>query len=328
MDHFQISIIIPVHNTASYLERCINSVCNQTLKEIEIILVENHSTDHSAVLCDEYAKRDSRIKVVHLPVADVLTARNEGIRIASAPYISFVDSDDYILPNMYQELLDTIMIQDSDIAYCNNYLEFEDGRIETPYPDTGKIYFRTPCEVIFDIFEERVNNAVWTKLYKKEIFSRLFLPENMYLEDYATVYRWVAECKKIVWVDKPFYYYVQRSTSIMHTLDMKKWYDFFKAEYMRLEFLCESPLFQGNEEVSLHVRKIVGKCFHKFTQCVKRSSFLKDYVLVRDMRMDLYRIHSLFQNVELPGRFRRKIWKIYWCWPVYYFLRYYHKDVE
>lgn len=328
MDVPRVSLIIPVHNTASYLKRCVDSVRNQTLKEIEIILVDNLSTDGSAALCDEYARLDARIKVLHLSIADVSTARNEGIKVASAPYISFIDSDDYILPDMYRVLWTEITGQQAEIAYCNNFLEFEDGRIEAPYPDSGKTYCRTPYEVVLDIFSEKANNAVWGKLYRKEIFHQLLLPENMYLEDYATVYRWVAQCKKIVWIDQSYYYYIQRSNSIMHTLDLRKWYDFFKAEYLRLEFIKEHPLFQNREEVPVLVKEIAWKCNYKFIQCLKRASFLKDYRMIQDMRRDLYRINLLFPQIEISRRFRRRTWKMYRYWPVYYFFRYYHKDLE
>lgn len=322
MNNFQVSIIIPVHNTAPYLKRCIDSVCNQTLKEIEIILVENLSTDNSAALCDEYAKKDSRIKVLHLSIADLSTARNEGIKIASAPYISFIDSDDYILPDMYQDLWQAITAHNSEIAYCNNYLEFEeDRRVEAPYPDTGKVYLRSPVEVVRDIFDEKTNNSAWAKLYRRDVFDWFMFPENRYLEDYATVYRWVANCKSIVWVDKSYYYYIQRGESIMRNLDFKKWYDFFKAEYLRLEFIKERKIFPKEDEKIL-VNQIVEKCMFKFDQCVRKSAFFKDYNQVREMREDLYRIHFLFPDINIPERFRKRIWKIHSHWCLYYFIRY------
>ena len=104
-----VSVIVPVHNTVEYLPRCIDSIRNQSLKDIEIILVENQSNDGSAALCDEYMSFDSRVKVLHLPVANASIARNAGLDIASAPYVGFVDSDDYIDYNMYEELFDVIL---------------------------------------------------------------------------------------------------------------------------------------------------------------------------------------------------------------------------
>ena len=102
---YSVSVIIPVHNTAPYLRRCIESVRNQTLKDIEIILVDNLSTDDSPSICDEYANIDSRVRVLHLDEAGLSIARNAGIEIATAPYIGFIDSDDYIEPTMYENML-------------------------------------------------------------------------------------------------------------------------------------------------------------------------------------------------------------------------------
>ena len=116
---YSVSVIIPVHNTAPYLERCVESVRNQTLKNIEIILVENKSQDNSPVLCDEYARRDPRIKVLHLSIAGLSIARNAGLKIASAPYVGFIDSDDYISETMFQDLLDAISSSQAEMAYCN-----------------------------------------------------------------------------------------------------------------------------------------------------------------------------------------------------------------
>ena len=120
-----ISIIIPIHNTAGYLERCIESVRNQTLKELEIILVDNLSIDESPLICDEYEKLDSRIRVLHLSVAGPSVARNAGIKIASAPYIGFVDSDDFLEPTMYADMLEALEQNQVDMVYCYFCYEYE-----------------------------------------------------------------------------------------------------------------------------------------------------------------------------------------------------------
>lgn len=107
-NNYLISVIVPVHNTVNYLRKCIESIRNQSLENIEIILVDNLSTDGSSEVCDEYASMDTRVKVIHLSVANASVARNAGIDVASAPYIGFIDSDDYIDANMYEELLAAI----------------------------------------------------------------------------------------------------------------------------------------------------------------------------------------------------------------------------
>ena len=115
----KVSVIIPVHNTEKWLTRCVESVRQQTLADIEIILAENCSTDGSAELCDAYARKDDRIRVLHIDHADLSGARNAGLAVAQAKYIGFVDSDDYIEPDMFARLLDAAERCDAEMAYCD-----------------------------------------------------------------------------------------------------------------------------------------------------------------------------------------------------------------
>ena len=161
---YSVSVIIPVHNTAPYLRRCIESVRNQTLKDIEIILVDNLSTDASPSICNEYANIDSRVKVLHLDEAGLSIARNAGIEIATAPYIGFIDSDDYIEPTMYENMLSAMLQNKVYMVYCNFCFEYEDGRIEQMYPNTDNVYVRTSQDVQRDIIFEKVSSSACTKL--------------------------------------------------------------------------------------------------------------------------------------------------------------------
>ena len=171
----KLSIIVPIYNVEKYLDQCIQSLFRQTLRNIEIILVENKSQDNSPVLCDEYARRDPRIKVLHLSIAGLSIARNAGLKIASAPYVGFIDSDDYISETMFQDLLDAISSSQAEMAYCNFCYEYEDGKIETVYTDSGHTCIRQPKEVIEDIICEKVSSSSCTKLFMEELFSSLLV---------------------------------------------------------------------------------------------------------------------------------------------------------
>ena len=127
-----VSVIVPVHNTVEYLPRCIDSIRNQSLKDIEIILVENQSNDGSAALCDEYMSFDSRVKVLHLPVANASIARNAGLDIASAPYVGFVDSDDLIMEDYCSHLLSIIGDADIAVAGREKYIDNVYDKSKTP----------------------------------------------------------------------------------------------------------------------------------------------------------------------------------------------------
>lgn len=125
-----ISIIVPVYNVEKYLNKCIDSIINQTYKNIEIILVDDGSTDNSGKICDEYLLRDSRIKVIHKNNGGLSSARNEGINISSGEYIGFVDSDDWVEPNMYEEMYKKILYSNADIVDCGYWKEYENKSIK------------------------------------------------------------------------------------------------------------------------------------------------------------------------------------------------------
>ena len=127
----KVSVIVPVHNTAPWLDRCVESVRAQTLRDIEIILVENRSTDASPELCDAYPAADARIRVLHLAEAGLSRARNAGLAVATAPYVGFVDSDDYIEPDMFRRLYDAAVESGAQIAYGDLIYE-EEGTPPNP----------------------------------------------------------------------------------------------------------------------------------------------------------------------------------------------------
>lgn len=180
-NNYLISVIVPVHNTVNYLRKCIESIRNQSLENIEIILVDNLSTDGSSEVCDEYASMDTRVKVIHLSVANASVARNAGIDMASAPYIGFIDSDDYIDVNMYEELLAAISSYGVDLVYSNFQIEHDDGHIDSFEPNSGMVCERSSKEVVYDMMCDRLNSSCCTKLFKKTLFSSLKFPHTYYV---------------------------------------------------------------------------------------------------------------------------------------------------
>ena len=172
--------------------------------------------------------------VLHLDEAGLSIARNAGIEIATAPYIGFIDSDDYIEPTMYENMLSVMVQNKVYMVYCNFCFEYEDGRIEQMYPNTANVYVRTSQDVQRDIIFERVSSSACTKLFDKIFFDSYRFPVGMFFEDHATIYRWISICDKIVWIDAAYYHYIQRGDSICHTINPIKRYHYFLAEYSRL----------------------------------------------------------------------------------------------
>lgn len=315
-----ISVIIPVHNTAEYLRKCVDSVRNQSLKEIEIILVENLSTDGSSEICDEYIYLDSRIKVLHLSVAGLSIARNAGIDIASSPYIGFIDSDDYIEPTMYQEMLDALILNNAELAYCNFSLEPESEQNESPYPNTGNIYLRSQWEVLQDMMWEKASCSACNKLFKKEFFVSFRFPVGKLYEDRLVMHEWLVSCPKIVWIDKPFYFYVARETSICHTIIPLNRYHYFLAEYARLVFMQKYALFQGRELLEVRSR-IIGGCYSLFCDILQLTKPKYFREPIEDMKSKFRDLRQLSKD-EIDAKCYKRIRKITCYWPIYYFLRF------
>lgn len=319
----QVSIIIPVHNTVDYLKRCVESVRNQTLKDIEIILVDNLSDDGSSQICDDYALLDDRIKSLHLDAAGLSIARNAGIAASIAPYVGFVDSDDWIESTMYEELLEVLVSCSADMSFCNYCLEYEDGHKEQLHMDSGQKYALTSKNVVMDILLDKVSSSSCTKLFKKNIFDKLIFPEGIYYEDHQTVYIWASKCNKIGWIDKTFYHYLQREGSICHSPDLKKLYDYFLAEYGRLSFVENTTLFNNNEREIL-LSRIVKHCLWIFNVFIQKPNHALYKEEIEAMKLQLRNFLSLSKKVIDIQSYKR-LRKITYFWPIYYWTHCYKK---
>lgn len=213
-----ISVIVPVYNMEQYMERCVNSIINQTYHNLEIILVDDGSTDHSPAMCDEYALRDGRIKVVHKPNGGLSDARNAGLAVASGNYIGYVDSDDWIEPRMYQKMYDACMENGAQVAVCRYAKAYQDrierggnGRI-TAFDREGilKVY-------LSDMDEYVVYNSVWSKLFAREVVEGVLFPVGKNSEDIMYTTRAFCKLDKAVYIDECLYNYVlDREGSIMN----------------------------------------------------------------------------------------------------------------
>lgn len=208
-----VSVIIPVYNVENYMDKCIKSVQNQTLENIEIILVDDGSTDTSGQKCDLYLS-DKRVKVVHKKNGGLSDARNCGMDIASAPYIGFVDSDDYIANDMYELLYKRITDADADIAFCGMYSCYTD-RITSHCNNTSDT-FVTDAESAINIVlcgHKATLHAV-DKLYKKSILEKHHFLIGKTYEDAHFIIPYLTDIKRAVFDMAPKYYYVHRVGSI------------------------------------------------------------------------------------------------------------------
>lgn len=233
-----ISIIVPIYNVEKYLKKCIDSILNQTYSNIEVILVDDGSPDNSGLICDNYAKKDKRIRVIHKKNGGLSDARNEGIKIAKGKYIGFVDSDDYIKKDMYEYLYNLISTLHCDISICNFIKVYEEENLENNIAFSNKKKELNSSEAIQYLLDDReIKSFAWNKLYKKDLFYDIKYPKNMNMEDVATTYKLFSKAKKIVVGNEEKYFYIQREGSILRSKNSKYYIDYFEIFYERYNYI-------------------------------------------------------------------------------------------
>ena len=214
-----ISIVIPVYNVEQYLRKCLDSCINQTLKEIEIIVVDDCSPDNSDKIMLEYERKyPDIVKCIYLDKNIKLGgARNKGVEIANGEYILFVDSDDYIANNMCEELYKSITSNNADMVICD-YFRVIDERLVYRKPFNPKIN-SVPNIKKQLLLEWHLSGFAWNRLTKRELIKKYLFAENCYYEDLPVTLLWVLNAKKINYIAKPLYYYLYRNNSIVCELN-------------------------------------------------------------------------------------------------------------
>lgn len=213
----RISVVVAVYNIEEYLERCVRSIMAQTYRNLEIILVDDGSTDSCGKLCDRFAREDERIRVVHKPNGGLSDARNAGTQISTGSCIAFVDGDDWLEPAMYENMYGCMQAFDAPLAMCR-YKQIYRSRTEDG--STGKAVVLEGSEALEEFLAENdaipIRNAAWNKLYRKELMGELRFPKGKLYEDIVYTTRLLARCRRAVYVDRAGYNYVlEREGSIM-----------------------------------------------------------------------------------------------------------------
>lgn len=239
-----ISIIIPVYNVAPFLKECVDSVIFQTYSNLEIILVDDGSTDESGDLCDQYAVKDGRITVLHQRNMGLSCARNSGIELADGKYIFFLDSDDYIHPQLIESLYNILVQNVADIAFCAHQSVQEKEKVEFQFInscDASVIETITGQECIrrFQSDDSIDMIVVWNKLYKREYFENLRFPAGKVHEDEFVTYKILYPLEKCYYVKSKMYYYRNRSGSIVNQKFSMRYFDKVEAYYGRMEYFRE-----------------------------------------------------------------------------------------
>lgn len=249
----KIGVIIPVYNVAPYLARCLDSVLAQTFTDWALLLVDDGSTDGSGKICDDYAARDQRIKVLHQVNGGAAAARNAGLDANTAEYIAFIDADDYVEPNYLAAMFEALQKHQTLMAACGTERCHADGQVETraAMPET----LMTPKAVLTCLLrgDDPITSGPYAKLYHHNLFRSLRFPVGHISEDLAIMYQLVAQCDQIATVSLPLYHYLYRTTSVTATthmtlahLDYFRYYqamaDYMVATYPDLRDECERQM--------------------------------------------------------------------------------------
>lgn len=261
-----ISIIVPVYNVEKYLQKCVGSIINQTYQNIEIILIDDGSTDNSGKVCEELKDRDSRIRVIHKENGGLSSARNKGISVAKGRYLGFIDSDDYIEKEMFGSLYEAIKRTGKDVACCGRIVDIFGEYSNTEFSLAQEQVF-TKTEAIKEVlYLETIDVSACDKLYKRELFKEIRYPEGKISEDAAVIFEILEASNGVVHVGKPFYHYVFRNNSITKSKYSEKKYDVINN-------LKKTQIFIENNHPEL------VKCFNAY--CAISTS-----ALIIDMAQD------------------------------------------
>lgn len=235
MDQPLISVIVPVYKVEKYLDQCVASIVNQTYRNLEIILVDDGSPDNSGAICDEWARKDSRIRVIHQENGGGGKARNAALDAAAGSLIAFVDSDDYIAPGMFAHLF-SLLNRGTDIAECgyvitaDDHAVFDEEKVETTEYSTEEAM---SCHIQDTLFRQ----LIWNKLYRREVIGTVRFPVGTKIDDEFFTYRVLGNAEKLICSDFCGYAYRQQPGSVMHQKNPVKIQEGIRAKQERLGYL-------------------------------------------------------------------------------------------
>ncbi|PXV91460.1 glycosyl transferase family 2 [Lachnotalea glycerini] len=268
-----ISVIVPIYNVEKYIHRCLDSILRQTYKNLEIILIDDGSTDQSANICEEYKKKDERIQCIHKINGGLSEARNVGMRHATGIYMTFIDGDDYIALDYVEYLFSLLSKYAADIAVCNYQKVLENQNIIDQ--EREKVIILLGDEGLENLlYQKYYTMSAWAKLYKREMINSIEFPVGKVHEDVGTVYQFLSNSKKTVFGSKKKYGYVQREKSIINSE-----FKLNKMDY--IEFTKQILQFVESEKKTLYraaVSRHFSACFQIIIQIPKdKKQFYEAY---------------------------------------------------
>ncbi len=297
-----ISVIVPVYKAEKYLNQCVESILNQTYRNLEVILVDDGSPDECPEICDAWAKKDNRVKVIHQLNSGGGKARNVALACAKGDYITFVDSDDYISVDMFQTL-SKYFDEEIDIVECNytntdnDCAEFDDLNLPIQIEEYSSF------EAMKKNIEDHIfRQLIWNKMYRREVIGQVRFPEGKKIDDEFWTYQVIGNAKKLRRIDKAFYAYRQQPNSVMHLLDTKKRFQAIEAKCNRHEYIKE----QMPELIEDSLVNIWFTCMYQGQLILRAEGTRESTEFIEYLRNILrkYPIDKLSTNISMS----HKIW--------------------
>lgn len=247
-----ISIITPVYNVSGYLNKCVESVRQQTYPTWELLLVDDGSSDGSDRQCDDWASRDERITALHNSHGGAAMARNTGLAQAKGDYLYFMDSDDWIEPDLLESLLDAMQRHDADIAVCGAFFEYPERTKTVSYTKDERVLHRD--EALRMIISGQLPSYLWLLLLKREVVREPYSDEPCF-EDFATGYKWFAHARRVVMTAQPKYHYLQREGSLLHSARRDTY--LLRILHERHEYIRQHQLLNDDDNRAITLRNLL-----------------------------------------------------------------------
>lgn len=306
----KISIIIPVYNVEKYLATCLDSVINQTYKNLEILLIDDGSTDSSGLICEQYSKKDTRIKTIHKKNGGLSDARNVGISYASGDYISFIDSDDFIDINTFTILNQYIKQYNADIITFNYYDYYNKDKI-SPHLlfNNLKFYAQQEFHSTFakDLFNKyEMNVTAWNKVYKRKIFNNIKFPYGKLFEDTFSDIYILNQCNNILVIPDTLYYYRRRNDSIIGKHIQEKKYNIINIDSIEAKIMSAVDFYifaNHNKESTEMLFRILKNSLDDILFSANRNQY-KNYELAL-----IYLLKNLYKKPQLSLKIKFGILK-------------------
>lgn len=306
-----LSIIVPVYDVERYLPKCMDSILAQTFTDFELILVDDGSPDNCPALCDAAAARDARIRVIHQKNRGLSAARNAGLDAARGAWIGFVDSDDYIAPEMYEAMYHAVQSTGADLALCD-YAEVDEAGApcQSMHIRLEKKDF-TGRDLLKNATDSTIQPA-WNKLYRRDVFAQLRYPEGKLNEDLFLIPEICLNTQKAVVVPKALYYYVQRGGSIMSGNKTLRHFDAAEAAQRYWDCLVENAAYDALANAAKFTMGSVSQVYRQLPPVLRKAPRSREM-----LRMQFEVVNHTRRYCTVPGGLWLQSWLL-WHFPQTY----------